>query len=226
MGLFKRIGDNIRANINALLDKAEDPVTMLNQFLRDMEDDIGDAESAVAKQLAVVRKFKAQYDDASAMAEKRECQAVSALEKDREDLARKALEDKKIHMARAQDYRLQYEKGDAVAERLKSQLREMKDEYERLRARRDTLAARALAAKAQKEVYGLLGGSGKGNARQGFQRMEEKVLQSEAEAEVAAGLVMSERSLDDELSQLGNDDIEKELEALRKKAGIKIQEKE
>lgn len=224
MGLFKRIGDNIRANINALLDKAEDPVTMLNQYLRDMEDDIGDAESAVAKQLTVVRKFKSQYDDASAMVEKREWQAVAALETDREDLARKALEDKKIHAARAQDYRLQYEKSDAVAEKLKSRLREMKDEYETLRARRDTLAARTQSARAQEEVYGLLGGFGKDGARRGFERMEEKVLQSEARAEVAAGLALSGRSLDEELSVLGNGDIDRELEELRKKAGMKRRE--
>lgn len=217
MGLFKRIGDNVRANLNALLDKAEDPEIMLNQYLRDMEDDIGDAESAVAKQLAVVRKFKSQCEDAAVMAEKREAQAVEALEKSREDLARKALEDKKLHLARAEDYRTQYENGSAAAERLKSQLREMKDEFEKLRAKRDTLAARAQAAKARKEVNSIMGGYGKDSARRGFDRMEEKVLQTEAEAEVAGGMGVAGRSLDDELAALGNADIDRELAELKEK---------
>jgi len=217
MGLFKRIGDNIRANLNALLDQAEDPVRMLEQYLRDMEDDIGDAESAVARQLAVVRKFQAQYKEASAMVDKRESQAMEALEKGREDLARKALEDKKLHQARAEDYRAQYEKCSDMAEKLKSQLGEMKDEFERLRAKKDSLVARVRAAKAQKEVHGLLGGFGKDGARRGFERMEEKVLQAEAEAEVAAGIMAEDRSLDLELSRLGNDDIDRELEELRQR---------
>mgnify|MGYP000350873285 CR=1 FL=1 len=95
MGLFKRIGDNIRANINSLLDRAEDPVKMLEQYLRDMEDDIVDAEAAVVKQAAVAKRFETQYREAVAMVEKREAQALQALEQEREDLARRALEDKK-----------------------------------------------------------------------------------------------------------------------------------
>jgi len=61
MGLFKRVSDNIRANLNSLLDKAEDPEKMLDQYLRDMEEDIADAEGAVARQLAVA--CKSQYND-------------------------------------------------------------------------------------------------------------------------------------------------------------------
>ena len=221
VSLFKRISDNMRANINAMLDKAEDPVKMLEQYLRDMEDDISDAEVAVAKQLAVVRKFKSQYDDAQAMVEKREGQAVEALEKGREDLARKALEDKKIHNAKADDYRGQFETTNTAAEQLKKQLRQMKDEYQNLKAKKDTLVARAQAAKAQKEIHGVMSGFGKDNARRGFDRMEEKELQMEAEADAAGELRGDDKSLDDELAELGDSDIDGELEALKKKLGNK-----
>ncbi|MFZ5597386.1 MAG: PspA/IM30 family protein [Bacillota bacterium] len=217
MGLFKRVGDNIRANINALLDKAEDPVKMLNQYLRDMEDDIADAEGAVAKQLAVARKFKAQYEDSHEMSAKREGQALEALKKDREDLARKALEDKKLHSSKAKDYQALYEDSYATANRLKSQLREMKDEYDRLKAKRDNLAARAQAAKAQKEIYGLMGGLSRDSARLDFDRMEEKVLQMEAEAQVASDSCRGGKSLDEELASLGDRDIDRELEDLKLK---------
>jgi phage shock protein A len=217
MGLFKRISDNIRANLNAMLDRAEDPEKMLNQYLRDMEDDIADAEGAVAKQLVVVRKFKAQYEDASAMVDKREAQAVEALEKGREDLARKALEDKKLHHVRAEDCRTQFESSETTAERLKSQLSEMKDEYEKLRAKRDTLVARARSAEAQKGIHGIVGGLGRDDARRGFDRMEDKVLQMEAEAHVAGELRRTGKNLDDELAALGNADIDRELEELKER---------
>lgn len=218
MSLFKRINDNIRANLNSLLDKAEDPAKLLNQYLLDMEDDIVDAESAVARQLVVVHKFKAHYEEAVELAAKRETQALEALHKDREDLARRALEDKALHKAKADDYLIQYENNRATAETLKSQLREMKDEYERLKAQRDTLVARAEAAKAQKEISSMAGGFGKDTSRRGFDRMEEKVMQMEAEAQVATETLSTGQALDKELAALGGSEaVDRELAALKEK---------
>jgi phage shock protein A len=218
MSLFKRINDNIRANLNALLDKAEDPAKLLNQYLLDMEDDIADAESAVARQLVVVHKFKSQYEEAVDMVSKREAQALEALQKDREDLARRALEDKALHQAKADDYLVQYEKGRTTAETLKTQLKEMKDEYEALKAKRDTLVARVEAARAQKEISSVAGGFGKDNSRKGFERMEDKVLHMEAEAQVATEICGSGQTLDKELAALGGSEaIDLELAALKEK---------
>jgi phage shock protein A len=215
MGLFKRVSDNIRANFNSLLDKAEDPKKMLDQYLRDMEEDIADAEGAVARQLAW--KFKAQMEDALALVEKREAQAIEALKRGREDLARKALEDKKLNKSKAEDYNLQYENCKAIAEQLRSQLKEMKNEYEKLRVKRDNLAARIQTAKAQKEINGVRSGLSTDSARWNFDRMEDKVLHLEAEAKVAGELAGQDKSLDQELEALGNDehDIEKELARLK-----------
>ncbi len=218
MSLFKRINDNVRANLNALLDKAEDPAKLLNQYLMDMEDDIADAESAVARQLVVLHKFKSQFEEASEMVAKRETQAMEALQKDREDLARRALEDKTLQKTRADDYKAQYDKGYAAAEMLKSQLREMKDEYERLKAKRDTLVARTQAARAQKKIAGITGSFGKDSSRRSFERMEEKVMQMEAEVQAAAEMSGTGDDLDQELAALGGKkDIDRELAELKEK---------
>ena len=219
MSLFKRIGDNIRANINSLLDKAEDPVKMLEQYLRDMAEDIAEAEVAVAKQIAVVKRFEAQYQEAQAMAEKRESQAMAALESGREDLARRALEDKKLNQTKADEYYAQFQQYRDVADRLKSQLTDMKDEFEKMKAKKATLVARAQAAKAQKGVNEVMSGFGTNNARSGFDRMEEKVLQAEAEAQAGMELRSSGKSLDDELAALGRgtSDIDLEMQRLREK---------
>ena len=217
MGLFKRISDNMRANLNHLLDKAEDPVKMLEQYLRDMEDDIADAEVAVAKQIAVVKRFESSYKDAQAMADKRSAQAMEALEKDREDLARKALEDKKIHADKAADYKEQYERARESADTLKKQLQDMKDEFASMQAKKTTLVARAEAAKAQKEINTTMSGFGKDTARKGFERMEEKVLQYEAEASAGLELRSTGKDLDDELIELGDTtgEIDQELQRLK-----------
>lgn len=220
MGLFKRISDNIRANLNSLLDKAEDPVIMLDQYMRDMEKDIVEAESAVARQLVLVHKFKARKEETAAQVQKREKQALEALEKGREDLARKALEDKRVHTAKTEDYTTKYEESSVAAEKLKIQLKDMNDEYDRLCSKRDTLAARAQAAKARRDIQSVMGGWSKDNARRGFERMEEKVLQMEAEVQVTSELNGQCTDLDVELEALGDDIIEKELAELKYRLNI------
>jgi len=224
MGIFKRLRDLTMASINDLLDKAEDPVKMLNQFLRDMEEDIQEAEVAVAKQIAVEKKFKQQYEEAQEMVAKREEQAMKALEAGNEDLARRALQDKKEHQERYDEMKRQYETAKANADQLRSQLQEMKDEFNKMKNKKDILVARAEAAKAQKQINQTMSGFGTDNAAKGFERMNEKVLQLEAEAEASNELKSSGKSLDDELEQLGkNDGVDDELAALKAKLAAKKQ---
>ncbi|MFC0211463.1 PspA/IM30 family protein [Paenibacillus chartarius] len=224
MGIFKRLRDLTAATINDLLDKAEDPVKMLNQFLRDMEEDIVEAESAVAKQIAIEKKFQQQYLEAEEMVQKREEQALKALEQGNEDLARRALQDKKEHQARYDELKRQYDIAKANADKLRDQLGEMKDEFTKMKNKRELLVARAEAAKAQKQINQAISGFGVDNGAKGFSRMEEKVLQMEAEAQASGELVSKNRSLDDELEKLNkNDGVDDELAALRAKLAEKKQ---
>lgn len=221
MSLFKRLRDVTMASINDLIDKAEDPVKMLNQYLRDMEQDIADAEVGVAKQIAIEKKFKQQYEEALEMVEKREQQALKALEAGNEDLARRALVDKKDHQERAEEFKTQYENAKSNADILRQQLQEMKSEFDKLKNKKETLIARAEAAKAQKHINQAMSGFGKDNAAKGFERMTEKVMQLEAEAEASKEVRGSNRTLDEELESIGKSDVEDELAALKAKLANK-----
>ncbi len=102
MSIFKRLRDLTMSNINSIIDKAgflvwvEDPVKMTDQYIRDMQEDLEDAEKAVAAQIAIEKRFKQQYEEQAALVKKREEQAHTAAKAQNVDLARRALEEKEI----------------------------------------------------------------------------------------------------------------------------------
>lgn len=215
MGIFKRIRDLTTASIHEMIDKAEDPVKMLNQYLREMEDDIAAAEISVARQIAIEKKFKHQWEEAEEMVDKRQEQALKALEANNESLARRALQDKKHHVGKAEEYKLQFSNAKVNADQLRSQLSGMKMQFEKLKNQKDILIARAQSAKAQRKLNEAMTTIGKDNGLKGFERMSDKVLQLEAEAEASKEFHQSNISLDDELDSLVNDELEHDLAVLR-----------
>ncbi|TLS39119.1 PspA/IM30 family protein [Pseudalkalibacillus caeni] len=218
--LFKRVSTVMSSELNALIDKAEDPVKMLEQFMRDMEADIREAETAVAKQIANEKMLKKKYDDSQGLVQKREAQAIKALEAGDESLARRALEDKKEQQRQAETLKEAYERAKADADSLRNKLNEMKDEYHQMKLKKDSLKARAESAKTKTKINRAMSGIGSDESKKGFERMEEKVLRYEAEAETSEDLRSSNRSLDDEFEALGkNDEIDDELAELKKKMG-------
>ncbi|MDQ0227193.1 PspA/IM30 family protein [Metabacillus niabensis] len=216
---FKRVKTVVDSELNALLDKAEDPVKMLDQFMRDMESDIREAEAAVAKQIANEKMLQKKYEEAQKMVEKREEQALKAVEAGNDDLARRALEDKKLHTQTAETLKESYERAKLDSEAVRKKLDEMKAEYYQMKLKKDSLKARAESAKAKTKMNRTLSGIGSDESKRGFERMEEKVLQFEAEAETSEDLRSSNKSLDDEFESLEKNDVDDELAALKRKLG-------
>jgi len=218
MSIFKRLRDLTMSNLNALIEKAEDPVKLTDQYLRDMQDDLEEAEKAVAAQIALEKKFKVLYEEQEALAKKREEQAHVAAQAKNIDLARRALEEKKAAEQKVAEYKAGYDKNKLAADNLRDQLTEMKKQITELKNKRETLAARVNAAKAQKTINQAMSGLGNSSAMSGLKRMEEKALQMEAEAEASGELYKKEASLDEEIAKLGKDQaVEDELAALMKK---------
>lgn len=218
--LFKRVKTMLASEWNAALDKAEDPQKMLDQYMREMGEDIREAESAVAKQMANEKMLKKKYEDAEALVEKRERQAIKALEADNEDLARRTLADKKIQQETAKALKEAHERAVADVNELRLKLDDMKKEYQEMELKKDALKARAETAKTKVKINRTMSNIGNDASKQGFERMEEKVLRYEAEAETSEDLRFERKSLDHELEALEEDNgIEEELAALKEKLG-------
>ncbi|GAA0611125.1 PspA/IM30 family protein [Virgibacillus siamensis] len=219
---FKRMSTVVSSELNAMLDKAEDPVKMLDQFMRDMAKDIREVETAVAKQIANEKKLKRKLDDANAMVEKRQKQAEQAIEAGNEDLARRALQDKNDHESTVTTLQESWERAKTDSESLRTKLDEMKKEYQEMELKKDSLKARAESAKTRTKINRTMSSIGNDESKQGFERMEEKVMQFEAEAETSEDLSKESRTLDDEFEELNKkNDVDDELAALKEKMGKK-----
>lgn len=212
--VFKRLRDLTIATINEGLDQVENPVVMLNQYLRDMEAEISKAEQAVVKQTTAEQKFYQQLQEAHAMVEKRTRQANLALNAGEENLARKALHEKKLYAQKVEQNQTHYEEASKQVKDLKQQLAEMKDKYQTLRDRKYSLMARANAAKTKEQLTRTMAQFDSESAAKGFSRIEERILEMETRSNVMHST--EKNTFDGKLGQLEkDDDIEQELKQMK-----------
>lgn len=218
MGVLQRMKDMTKASVNELLDKLEDPVMMLNQYLRDMEEEITLAEVSVARQVANERKLKERLDEARRMSGERGQSAESALVKGQEAVARQALEEKLYFDQKMEEYADMYVQSKAQAGQFTEQLHQMKDDFYNMRNKRNELVSRVQVAKVQKQMVQInfsntIEG---GNASKGFHRMEEKIIQMEVESETTRN-AYTPRGLTNPVDPAKQEKVDEQLEALKAK---------
>ncbi len=220
MSIFSRISDIFKANVNDMLDKAEDPEKMLTQMVLEMEESVNKTTMAVAQAIANEVSLQKKLEKAKKDSTDWEQKAVQALAANREDLARAALEKKNIVNKNIADLEPIYEQAKQTTANLRIQLDKLKAKLDEARTRQSTLIARSQAAKAQKQIAQQLGGVG-ADAFSKFDKFEQKIEKMESEATAYEQLAGESTSLDDEFKKLGtSSDVDSDLLALKAKMGL------
>lgn len=239
MGIFDRMGKVISSNVNALLDKAEDPKKSVDLIVEEMKEQIRAAKKELVEAVAAEKVLRKKVDDFDADVQKWERRAELALKADDEVLAREALVQKKKLVAdRDRAEALRAEQRAAVLN-MKREMDRMEAKQQELESRKATIASQIRSAKAGGGAEGL-GAKSTGGAFAEFRRMEDKIEGHVAEAAAAREVDealrphgMSDTDLEAKFAQLegggslsgdtkksANPEIDDELAALKKKIRI------
>lgn len=188
MGLFDRLGRVVRANLNDLVSKAEDPEKVLEQTLIDMQEDLVQLRQAVARAIAEQKRTEQRYNQDSSEAIKWEQRAKLALSKGDETLAREALVRKKSYADTSATLKTQLDAQSTQVNSLRQNLIALESKISEAKTKKNMLIARSKAARANEELQKTLGGIDTNSAMSTFERMETKVLELEARSQAAGEL--------------------------------------
>ncbi len=215
MGIFSRISDIFKSNVNDALDNAEDPEKMIKLMVIEMQESVNKATSGLATAMAQEKKLERDLDKYKAMSEDFKAKATQAMQAGNEDLARKALAKKAEADQQAAQYQAMFDSAAGMTAKLKEQVDGLKAKLSEARLKESTLIARSQTAKAQTDIAKQIGGFDS-NSFAKFDKFEEKILKSESEAQAFTEMSDSNKSIDDDFKLLTkNSQVDDEFEKLK-----------
>ncbi len=216
MGLLDRVSTLARANLNDLLDRAEDPEKVIKQLLIDMNNQLIQVKTQVAAAIADEKRLQQRYQEAQQQADEWQRKAELAVERGDDDLAKQALARRNVYVQTAQGMQEQYQAQAAQVSALKDGLRQLESKMDEATAKRDLLIARSRRAKAEETVHKTLSGIRGTGALSEFERLEERVQLQEARA--SAYTELSTDTLDQKFQTLEQEtEVDRQLRELKAK---------
>ncbi|KAG2312541.1 hypothetical protein Bca52824_024098 [Brassica carinata] len=200
MNLFERFSRVVKSYANALISSFEDPEKILEQTVIEMNSDLTKMRQATAQVLASQKQLENKYKASKQSSDDWYKRAQLALAKGDEDLAREALKRRKSFADNAAALKTQLDQQKGVVDNLVSNTRLLESKIQEAKAKKDTLLARARTAKTATKVQEMIGTVNTSGALSAFEKMEEKVMAMESEA--------------DALTQIGTDELEGKFQML------------
>ena len=214
MGIFTRFKDIIASNISAMLDNAEDPEKLIKLMIREMEDTLIEIKSSCASTIAEQKKVERLFDG---MVEKENFwikKAKLAVEKGKDNLARQALQQKRIYAQKAETVEEELMELGSIVDQYRNDIEELENKLKSAREKQRLLVQRHIRAKSKKNAQEEIRRADSIEIMQKFETLENHIERMEAEAD----LVNYGRpaTLEDEFDALeADDDIEAELDKLK-----------
>jgi len=219
MGIFGRMADVLKSNVNDLIDNAENPEKLLKQIIREIEDNIDKSKQETAKILAEAKRLEKEVDVKAKAVDEWTKRAEMAVDNDDDDLARKAIERKKLHGDELETLSRRMNETQSAVEQMKQNTQLLKEKLSEARAKHTSLSARSSAAqtakKVQKQVAEL---SDPSKVLGKFEKLERRVEDMESEASAMADVNAATDELEREfVDKEKNLEVDSELAALKAK---------
>lgn len=214
MGIFTRFRDIISSNINAMLDKAEDPEKLISLMIQEMEDTLIEIKASCAAAMAASKRTQRQMEEAQSRSMHWEDKAGLAVSKSRDDLAREALLEKRRYADRAYSFEKELQDMNALIQQYQEDIKQLEEKLRGAREKQRLLVQRHVHAfkkrRAQEEIRRM----DSTGAVLKFEEFENRIERMEAEADlVNFGRKPTLEAKFEEL--LVDDEIEKELQTLK-----------
>ncbi len=220
MGVFTRFADIVNANFNAILDKAEDPEKMIRLIIQEMEDTLVEVRTTSARTIAERKELERHLRSHQLEASDWQDKAELAIRKDREDLAKAALIEKKHCVDASESMNQDLVKFDETLDKLTVEITTLQEKLNDARSRQKALIMRHSAAESRVKVcQNIIKVSG-AQASAKFDRFERKL--DELDATIESQSMGRKGALSDEISNLETEEqLDKELTALKQKISAK-----
>lgn len=219
MSIFGRIKDLVSANINSMLDNAEDPEKMANEYLRQLQQQTYEVKTNVAGAMADETRLRQRMDEQIEEVEKWKRNAETALRKGDETLAREALNRKVQAQKLAEQYEAQYTQQAEQVTALQHGLRQLETRIAETQAKRELIIAKKNRAQTQRTIQQTMTSVGNVTAMDKLNQLEDRVDDELAQAEAMAQLEGD--SLENRFRELeANSDVDAELEELKRSLGM------
>lgn len=225
MGILKRFGDIMSSNINALLDKCEDPAKMIDQTLRNLESDLGKVKAETASVMADATAAKRKLDECNEEIEKMQKYAEKALLAGNEADARKFLEKKQQLSGKQAGLQETYNLAQANADKMRQMHDKLESDIASLNERRDAIKAKVAVAKTQEHMNKMVSSfDGAADSMAAFDKWEARADKMLDQANAMSELNSDQDSVDALAAKYdspeGNSAVDDELAALKAKMGL------
>ena len=225
MGVFTRFKDIVGANINALLDKAEDPEKMIRLMMQEMEDTMVDLKSSCAEKIASLNALERERENVKELLIRWEGRAKLAVESGRDDLAREALMEKKSCTGDLEYLEKEGVHLNGIIDECKANIAQLEEKLEQVSQKHRLLIQRGIHAQEKRRAKETIHHASGNDAMRRFDEMETRINRMEAEADLAGSVRNTDTEWEFQKMEKSSE-VEEELEALKKRMAGTTQEGE